>query len=242
MRNKKALSSIVSTLVFLLLVLVAVAIIWGTVKFFLNKNAAKVSLDTITLDLTIESVNVQNDTGIIVNVKRNKGKGEFKGIQFIFDDGESSEIIQVNYELKELERKNFIFNLQILNASELETVSIALVFEAESGKEFVGEIKDIFRISRNQHALPCTDNCNTFNFECGNFIICGNSIDCGNCSGYGPTFACNSSGRCECSDQCSTFNYECGTFVICEMDTNCGDCSGYGPTYFCNATGRCISP
>jgi len=202
MKNKKGLSQIVSTLIFLILVLVAVAIIWGIVKTVIKNNAEKVSLDTITLDLTIESVNIMNDTGVIVNVERHKGKGDFKGIKFIFDNGEASEIIQVNYALKELEQRDFIFNLQILNASELETVSIAPVFETASGKEITGNIQDVFRIKRGQYTVNpnppgCTDTCLSLGYECGTFVICEMDINCGDCTSYGPTYTCNVSGLCQ---------------------------------------------
>ncbi|MFH1310899.1 MAG: hypothetical protein ABIH65_00655, partial [Nanoarchaeota archaeon] len=85
----------------------------------------------------------------------------------------------------------------------------------------------------------CTDNCATFNYECGTRVICGVTTNCGNC-GTNGTFVCNGTGTCVlsglCTDTCLSLGLECNTWEICGINTYCGTCSG---SDLCNATGQC---
>src|SRR3989344_5947807 len=123
MFKKRGLSGVVTTLIIVLLVLVAVGIIWAVVKNVVQRGAEQVDLGQFTLDLQIKKDQVQN--------------GNFVGINFIFSDGQNSEIIRQNASLQELEEKSFTFTLTKISTNNLKTVSVAPIYQLDSGKETV---------------------------------------------------------------------------------------------------------
>ena len=64
----------VTSLLIILLVLVAVGVVWGVVRGLISNSADQVSLGALTINLEIENVKV-TDTGVDVRVKRNVGDG-----------------------------------------------------------------------------------------------------------------------------------------------------------------------
>ena len=60
MQNKKGLSTVVTTLIIILLVLVAVGIIWGVVNNLLSKSEGTIESSTKCLDLDVRAIKVLN--------------------------------------------------------------------------------------------------------------------------------------------------------------------------------------
>src|SRR3990167_9321273 len=83
MFRKRGLSGIVTTLIIILLVLVAVGVIWAVVKNLVQKGSEQIELGQFTLDLQIKSAQVENGNVTVVVVKRNPGDGEFVGKNFL---------------------------------------------------------------------------------------------------------------------------------------------------------------
>lgn len=143
--NKKGLSTIVATLLIILLVLVAVGIVWGVVRNIITEGAEEVSLGKLTLSLEISNVKV-TDTGVDVQVKRNPGAGEMSGLKFIISDGVDTVVFDEEVTLQELASKTFTLDYTGL----VKEISIAPVFTLESGKESVGNIVDVEKLSSKQ--------------------------------------------------------------------------------------------
>jgi hypothetical protein len=147
--NKRGLSTIVATLLIILLTLVAVGLIWVVVRNVIQSGAEQVSLGKFTLDLEIKSV-VANATGNSINVKikRNPGEGDISKLEFIIEDGQSTEVVETNVSLKELEERTINLPLtSLMNKSNIQKVSVAPVFILESGKEVIGDVKDEYVLS-----------------------------------------------------------------------------------------------
>jgi len=147
LKNSKGLSEVVTTLIIILLVLVAIGIVWVVVNNILQSGAEQAEIERFTLDLDIKSVKIQENNVTVVVVKRNPGEGDFVGLNFVFSDGKNSEIIRQNASLKELDTKSFTFTLTEINPLNLKTVSIVPIFKLSSGKEALGIITDIFDVS-----------------------------------------------------------------------------------------------
>ena len=146
--EKRGLSNIIVTLLIIVLSLIAISVVWGVVRNIITEGTEQIELGKFTLDLEIKSVKVQGDEVTVdVIVQRNPGKGEFIGINFVFSDGQNSEVIREDIVLKELDEKSFTFSLTKINTSELEEVSIAPIYELKSGKEDMGNIADKFKVS-----------------------------------------------------------------------------------------------
>ena len=117
--NKRGLSDVVTTLVIILISLVAIGVVWVVIQNVIQKGSEQVELGQFTLDLQIKAVQVQDENVTIVIVKRNPGEGEFVGMNFIFSDGQNSEIIRENTTLQELDQRSFTITLSEINTSNL---------------------------------------------------------------------------------------------------------------------------
>ena len=144
MFKKRGLSAVVTTLIIILLTLVAVGVIWTVVNNIIERGAEEVEIGQYTLDLQIKAAQIQNGNITVVVVRRNPGQGDFVALDFVFSDGKNSETIRENISLKELEEKSFTFTLTKLSTANLRTISVAPIFKMESGKESVGEVSDMF--------------------------------------------------------------------------------------------------
>jgi hypothetical protein len=176
-----------------------------------------------------------NLSKINVTVKRNVGDGEIAGLKFIIDDGENTEVVEVNnFSLEELQERMFNLSLtDIQNSSKIQKISVAPIFELESGKVVTGDVKDEYEISEGSgtDVISCTPNC--VGKQCGSN---GCSGTCGTCS----TGTCNSTGQCVTTcTPASCAGKSCGSWAngTCSGTLNCGTCS----TGTCNSTGQCVT-
>jgi hypothetical protein len=225
--NKRALSDVVSTLLILLLVFVAVAILWVVVRNVIQQGTEQVSLGKFTLDLKIEKVTLGANS-LSVKVKRNVGAGEFSGLSFIIDDGENTEIYQrKNLSMSEYQEITFDVPLQNIIPARVQKIEVAPIFTLSSGKEVVGDVKDTYEIvATSIGGGQCLDTCTSLGYQCGAQTVCGVSTNCGTCSQSG--YVCSGTICVEessCTDTCASLGYECGTQTVCGVSTNCGTCS-----------------
>lgn len=187
--KKRGLSTVVTSLILILLVLVAVGVVWVVVANIISEGSEQVALGKFTIDLEIKSVSIdETSNNVSLVVKRNPGKGEFSGIKFLFYNETDMEEHQRYVSLKELESKRFDFHLNNLNVSTLTEISIALIFETDSGKESIGNIIDTYEKGgdtfgevENGACVPTT--CAILGYECGIWAngTCAGNIDCEDC-------------------------------------------------------------
>jgi len=91
--NKKGLSMIVSTLIIILLVLVAIGIIWTVVRNVINEGTETVNINSkcLEINLQVTAVNCEYDEGKCdVTVERNGGGSAIDGIRYVISDGSGS--------------------------------------------------------------------------------------------------------------------------------------------------------
>lgn len=144
------MSAIVGTLLVVLLVVVAVAIVWVVVRNTLEDSASNLDFDSVTIDLDIENVIVYRDMttvndSIAVTVKRSAGDEGLTAIKFVFADGNTSESFEETAVMEELELKTFNLTLSLFHDSvvgDLESVSIAPMIEEE-----VGQVLETFNLT-----------------------------------------------------------------------------------------------
>jgi hypothetical protein len=73
-------------------------------------------------------------------------------MNFVFSDGTNSEIIRENTTLQELEERSFTFTLTEISTNNLQTISVAPIFELSSGEESVGNVVDSFEVTEEMKA------------------------------------------------------------------------------------------
>lgn len=148
------------TLFILVLLIILILVAYFVVKNIVLKGSGERSIGKFTLDLKITQVQIIQNNSLNVVVKRNKGLGEFTGINFIVDDGKTKESIQTNVSMEELESRDFILHLRYVNASEVKKVSIDAIFNSESEKEFGQNIKDVYIVdSSESNSIVCKPSC-----------------------------------------------------------------------------------
>ncbi len=241
--NKRGLSSVVTTVLIILLSIVAILIIWGFAKGFIFDSSSSISSGEFTSRLEIPGKNViVNETEINLNLERKSGGPEITKFKFVFtDDNKEIKVIEQESELNELENKKFSFDRSDWELSNLSKIEVYAYFISEDGKEkltklpvavytFSGSEKDKVESPQNPQ---CSNECSSGSKQCsGNGVqTCGN-YDSDECLEWNSAVACESgkvcsSGECvtQCTDTCSSLNYQCGTQTICGQEVNCGTCS-----------------
>ncbi|GBE19501.1 hypothetical protein BMS3Abin17_00224 [archaeon BMS3Abin17] len=169
--EKKGLSTIVTTLLIILLVLVAAGMVWSVVKNIISEGAEGISLGRTTLGLEIISLEIK-DSSIDVRIKRNIGEGDLIGVRFSLKDNESSEIIEKPTTMQELEERTFTLRqaeFSLVNLRNLTEISIAPILGTGSGKQTIGDLVVFYEVSGSE-------------FVGGEDIVeseCNSSDDCG---------------------------------------------------------------
>ncbi len=93
MKNKKAMSSIISTVIIIALVIGAVAIIWGVLRGTLGGQTEKITQGIQNIYLNVEKVTLDGDN-VSIKIVRQEGEGNMTHVQIFLDDGESVESVK----------------------------------------------------------------------------------------------------------------------------------------------------
>ncbi len=178
------MSEIITTLILVVIVFVAVGIVWGVTKNLLKESSEDVNIGKITTKLSLENVQI-SEKGANVKVKRDVGQGEMTGIKFVFITANSSEIIDYDVVLGELEMRSFNLSFSSINGSAITKMTATPILKSSSGN------KDLLGTSANYNlAGACIANC--AGLQCGVDPVCGYS--CGTCA---SPKVCNASKQCE---------------------------------------------
>ena len=93
MINKRGLSQIVTTILMILIVISAIAIIFAAIRPAIESASKEITTDCFTISMEIESCSIGDFDGeadnsdVQITVKRNPGKGKLNGLKFLFDTG-----------------------------------------------------------------------------------------------------------------------------------------------------------
>ena len=140
--NKKGVSDVVVGLFLILMAFVSVAIVSVVISNIIQTESKKISLDSLFIDLDLQSVKIQDDGCVSVSVKRNAGDGILTAIKFVFSDGKNSKIIEKESDLSELETNTYTFSKEELGGFDAKDVSIAPVIDGDSGESETKNIID----------------------------------------------------------------------------------------------------
>lgn len=181
-RNTRGVSDVVTTVLIILISIIAVIVLWGVTKGNLNPDA---DTSRITVDLKIKSASM-NENMLNVAVQRNPGKGNLIGVAFsVFDsDGQSYTFI-IPEPINEMEVRSFSIDVSTL--SQPINVSVAGLFMTKDNKQLTGLILDSKKISSG----TCTPEsniafCSRYGRNCGSYTNldnCGSqrTASCGSC-------------------------------------------------------------
>ncbi len=256
------MSGVVTTLVIIMVSLIAISIIWVVVSAIIKNNSKDVTtgFGSLTTDLDITIAREQG-ADIFVAILRKSGDQTISQIKFLISNGTQDEELTLdsNPDWAQLSTQSFVLTPVILTSSGAETVSIVPVYG--TSEKTIGEIADTIAIQHGTggtggelpgggEELPegCTEIedtieeiqelCNTS--VCGSVpsdLCLGEYISCGTCE---EGFSCDS-GQC-ISGECNYSYDDCGAKVCGIGLDNCGDLVNCGPLDgLCPAGQRCDS-
>jgi len=116
--DKRAISGVVTTILLVLLALVAILIIWGVIQPFLKKSAGGLGDITECLDVNLEITNVKVNivgsppTNSYITVHRSSGGGEIKDLKFTVAGNLRKEITTTHpsgFKIKPLETITYFY-------------------------------------------------------------------------------------------------------------------------------------
>jgi len=167
-KNNSGLSTVVSSLILILLALVAIGAIWVVVNNIISSGSKQVNLNQFTFDIAIKSAYVSG-SNILVTVRRSAGGGTLGGMKFVFINNTQSVSVDENVSINELDTRTFTFtSSQIPGISAGDTVSVAPIYIV-SGQNTVGNPTDTATISGTPPAGGTGGNT-------GGGAVCGNGI------------------------------------------------------------------
>jgi hypothetical protein len=143
-KNKRGLSSIVTTLIIIVLSLVAVGGVWVVVSNVLKSGTQQASFQfgTLFLDLKIDKVLFDSNGNPSILVSRGNGDGDLSAIDFIISDGTNSQVIKKTTSLSPLGSQTFTFTSSDLgNIGIVKEISIAPVINS-GGTDQIGSKVD----------------------------------------------------------------------------------------------------
>jgi flagellin-like protein len=140
MKDKRAMSEIVTTIIMVVLALVAVAIIWSIVNNLISERGAQAVTTQKCLDvkLSIAGVPGCNSDGCNLTVTRAAGGDEFDGLNIVLKSAtDSSKVITVPGNIDQLETVTFFANITDVtddfDAASTNKVEATVYFRDESG-------------------------------------------------------------------------------------------------------------
>lgn len=181
MDNKRGLSQIVTTIILVLLILVAIAGIWAVVNSFLIKGSERINLDQFTINLKMKSASINYTTGIAeVSVFRDSGAGDLESIKFIVEDKKNSYVFERDAStLFELGTRTYTLDLteaDYLALREIYKISIAPVYVVGEGSSQLGSVSDT--VGGLNTGVNLTDVSTGGNDTSGG-TVCNRDSDCG---------------------------------------------------------------
>ncbi len=131
--RKRGLSTVVTTLIIILLVLVAIGIIWVVIKDVIEEGTGQISLYTkcIETDVRAETVDCTDPANCLVTLTR-KGQGdEIGGVMLVFkNDNDASSVKDIQGNIDSLTSVTVTVDSEVSSANKVEAT---VYFKDEQG-------------------------------------------------------------------------------------------------------------
>ncbi len=193
--NKRGLSDVVTTVLIILLVLAAVAIIWAFLRPAIRRSVGQLEpgLLTSTFEIPAESVSIDNNAkSAEFKIKRYAGEGRVVGFYAVLTDASgNSKRYRENVSINELETRTLTVDYSDSGLDDITKISIAPIVLNIENAELIGQEVASLDVTNNARenagggGVTCTPDC------AGK--ICGASNGCG---GICATGSCGSGQSC----------------------------------------------
>jgi len=164
--NRKGLSDVVVTVLLILLVVAAIAIIWGFISTFL-RSTDKIDTNTLNTALSIQAKSVMiNWNGTLsFNAKMDSGESVDRVQITLYDNSGNTKMIYRNVSFQKLEVKNFYIPVEEHGFVNIAKIEIVPVIETQTGLQ-VGTMKGEYNINQVDIKPGCGNNVTDSEEEC----------------------------------------------------------------------------
>jgi hypothetical protein len=250
-KSKKAISSIIVTILLIGIVLSTIGIAWFMISNILNEEAERIGdaqdsiYSRIDMDIIKAQASIESDV-LTVKVRRNAGGEDLIGINFIVSNEISSGAVKEYIDLKEMEEQTFIFNLAAFgfDTESAEEVSIAPIVQFGSGESIkdILDTKIIDKSSFYEEPPACSQDsdCGTDSWVSGT-EYCNNSEVWQTWIDYScEESSCEESSSNKLKESCSAQEKICSNGACieeppeCSQDSDCGTDKWISGTEYCN--------
>ena len=183
-RDRKAQSGIITTVLIILIVLISVVIVWLVVQGLVKAKSSDVDIEPLLLSAEIENFKLIDDETAEIKIKRKMGGGTVTGVRLIFEDSSGNTYLYENESiiLEQLGTYNYVVkndSLGIVDFTDIEKVDVHYIFEDAGDKKFTQKL-DSKTVSSSSGGgpAPCTETCATFGHTYDTYDICGVSTNC----------------------------------------------------------------
>ena len=147
--EKRGVSDVITTVLIVLLVLAAVAIIGGIILKNLGEASEKIEAGFNTVSLSVQGVKVNKDLGLVsFNLVRNAGQGNVKGYNVVIEDSNGQRYVQkFSQTIAELETKPVDVWYPKATLNDVSKVSVSHIIGTSTGKEYPSEISSSYKAS-----------------------------------------------------------------------------------------------
>ncbi len=157
--GKRGVSDVITTVLIILLVLAATAIIAGIILKNLGDASEKIEsgFNFVSLSVPQQSVKVNDNLKLVnVNVQRGTGDGSVGSMNFILEDATGkSYVARIDSGLNVLESKNFDVYYNDTGLGKPVKVSVAPILKTSSGKDLISDPVASYKMQGNElPALP----------------------------------------------------------------------------------------
>ena len=145
--KKRGLSTVVTTIIMVLLVLVAIGVVWVVIRNIITDTSEQITTETILIDLKVTGVVNNSVSGSLdVSIERLVGEGDLTGMKVIVSNGTSSEVFPITTPLpKELESN--IYTIPGITLVNIIGVSVSSVVTSPSGDDKLGIAGGFYTVS-----------------------------------------------------------------------------------------------
>ncbi|GIU68270.1 MAG: hypothetical protein KatS3mg001_586 [Candidatus Pacearchaeota archaeon] len=124
-KNKRGLSAVVTTLLIILLTIIAIGIIWVVIRNLVEQGSEQIDITTQCAAIQLEFVSVNpvaGETGnYTVTLRRGAGGGDIGGVKVVLFNGTTSTgVLDFGSKINQLETKSAKLQTSLLNASRIE--------------------------------------------------------------------------------------------------------------------------
>jgi hypothetical protein len=145
--NKKAMSQVVTTVIFISLALIAIGIVWTVINNLVQSGTDDVEIQSkcVKISLNIESATCNATTGTCnVTVSRSAGGGEIEGAVVIVSDGSNSDSIEDQFaDLGTLESRTELISYSSNTVTGAPTsIKVAAHFDVNGVNEYCPQVAE----------------------------------------------------------------------------------------------------